>query len=422
VFFTSGKPGITTAAPIFDKNNQLQGIIGVDIEISELSEFIANLKISENGKVFIMNDSLKVIAFPNKDTIELSQNKLKKRLKTIDEVDEIAYKSYQELKKQMTNDIKAESLVTFDYDTKTYHSMYFPFTINNMKWIIGMYVPEDDYIGMIKNNQKNNIIMSIIIAFIALGVGYKIADTLSKPIKRMEKMAYDLHHLNLHIPSVEGSKIKEIDEAIQSFNSMKDNLNESYLDTLNRLAIASEYKDTDTSEHIRRMGLYSEVIGKGIGLSSKDLYLLRHASEMHDIGKLGIPDKILMKPGKLNEDERRIIETHSQIGARILKNPTSTIMEKAREIALFHHEKWDGTGYPQKRRGEDIPLFARIVAIVDVFDALVSKRCYKEAFSLEKSKQIILEGRGTHFDPQCVDAFIANFEEIEMIFIDNQNG
>lgn len=348
MFFTSGKPGITTAAPIFDKNNQLQGIIGVDIEISELSEFIANLKISENGKVFIMNDSLKVIAFPNKDTIELSQNKLKKRLKTIDEVDEIAYKSYQELKKQMTNDIKAESLVTFDYDTKTYHSMYFPFTINNMKWIIGMYVPEDDYIGMIKNNQKNNIIMSIIIAFIALGVGYKIADTLSKPIKRMEKMAYDLHHLNLHIPSVEGSKIKEIDEAIQS--------------------------------------------------------------------------KILMKPGKLNEDERRIIETHSQVGARILKNPTSTIMEKAREIALFHHEKWDGTGYPQKRRGEDIPLFARIVAIVDVFDALVSKRCYKEAFSLEKSKQIILEGRGTHFDPQCVDAFIANFEEIEMIFIDNQNG
>jgi hypothetical protein len=114
---------------------------------------------------------------------------------------------------------------------------------------------------MIKNNQKNNIIMSIIIAFIALGVGYKIADTLSKPIKRMEKMAYDLHHLNLHIPSVEGSKIKEIDEAIQS--------------------------------------------------------------------------KILMKPGKLNEDERRIIETHSQVGARILKNPTSTIMEKAREIALF---------------------------------------------------------------------------------------
>jgi putative two-component system response regulator len=203
---------------------------------------------------------------------------------------------------------------------------------------------------------------------------------------------------------------------------MKDNLNESYLDTLNRLAIASEYKDTDTSEHIKRMGLYAEVIGKALDLNDEDLYLLKYASEMHDIGKLGINDDILMKPGKLTEQERKIIETHSQIGARILKNPTSKIMEKAREIALFHHEKWDGTGYPQQRKGEDIPLFARIVAIIDVFDALVSKRCYKEAYGLEESKQIILDGRGTHFDPKCVDIFVENFEEIEMIFIDHQKG
>ncbi|MDB2405690.1 HD domain-containing protein, partial [Arcobacteraceae bacterium] len=227
---------------------------------------------------------------------------------------------------------------------------------------------------------------------------------------------HELKSLNLNVPSVENSNIKEIDEAIASFNTMKDNLKESYLDTLNRLAVVSEYKDTDTSEHINRIGFYAVVIGKSLGLTSDELYILQHASAMHDIGKLGISDEILTKPGKLTAEERKIIEKHPLIGAKILQNPSSEIMKKAREISLYHHEKWDGTGYPDKLKGEEIPIFARIVAIVDVFDALATKRCYKEAFDIKKAKQIIIDGNNINFDPKCVDAFIQNFDEIKDIY------
>lgn len=133
---------------------------------------------------------------------------------------------------------------------------------------------------------------------------------------------------------------------------------------------------------------------------------------MHDIGKLGIPDRILLKPGKLTPDERLIIETHPQIGASILKNPTSKIMEAGQIISLYHHERWDGKGYPKRLKGEEIPLFARIVAIVDVFDALISKRCYKEAFSKEKTKEIIMAEKGKAFEPKIVDAFIEKYDEL----------
>ena len=192
-----------------------------------------------------------------------------------------------------------------------------------------------------------------------------------------------------------------------------------YLDTLYRLAVASEYKDNDTAEHINRIGLYAETIARRVGLPEDEIYILKHASAMHDIGKLGIPDRVLLKPGKLNEQERKIIETHPAIGAAILKNPTSDIMKMGRDISLYHHEKWDGTGYPKGLKGEEIPLFARIVSIVDVFDALMSKRCYKEAFDENKSKKIIEEGKGTFFEPKIVDAFEECFEELVKISKEN---
>ncbi len=420
VFYTSKKPGITTAAPIYDKDSNLNGVVGVDIEIDSLSSFISNLKISKNGKVFIMAKSLKMISFPI--ATKNGQNISKKpRLLKIHEIDDIVAKqAYNELlKKTSLNSLEKKVFLEFSIANKNYTAMFLPFNMNDIKWVIGMYAPEDDYLGLLKENQKFNIILTLLIGLFAIYVAYLISKMIAKPILRLENMAHDLKDLKLNTPCIEASSFKEINEAITSFNTMKNSLRNAYVDTLYRLALASEYKDTDTAEHIKRIGLASEVIGKKLNLDEHTLYVLKHASTMHDVGKLGIPDEVLLKPSKLTSEERTIMQEHSEIGAFILSNPTSEIMALAQEITLYHHEKWDGGGYPKGLKGEEIPLCARIVAVVDVFDALCSKRCYKNALSFEKAKNVILKGSGKHFDPGCVEAFNLTFDEIVSIYQKN---
>ncbi len=420
VFYTSQKPGITTAAPIYDKDTNLKGVVGVDIEIDSLSSFISNLKISENGKVFIMAKSLKMISFPITTKNGHNINN-KPRLLKIDEIeDNVAKQAYQELlKKTSLNDLNKKVFLEFNKDSKNYTAMFLPFNMNDIQWVIGMYAPEDDYLGLLKENQIFNIVLTILIGLFAIYVAYIISEMIAKPISRLENMAHDLKDLKLNTPCVESSSLKEIDEAINSFNSMKNSLRSAYVDTLHRLALASEYKDMDTAEHIKRIGLASEVIGKKLNLDSHMVYVLKHASTMHDVGKLGIADDILLKPSKLTPEERVIMQVHSEIGASILSNPTSEIMAQAQEISLYHHEKWDGSGYPKGLQGDEIPLCARIVAVVDVFDALCSKRCYKNALPFEKAKSVILKGSGKHFDPGCVEAFNLAFDEILSIYKEN---
>ena len=189
-------------------------------------------------------------------------------------------------------------------------------------------------------------------------------------------------------------------------------LKEAYLDTIFRLSIAAEYKDDDTAAHIHRMSRYSAILAEGLGLSAHEVENIRYASPMHDIGKLGVPDSILMKPGKLTPAEFKEMQNHTIFGAKILENAKAELLKVSEEIALTHHEKWDGAGYPRGLKGEGIPLSGRIVALADVFDALTSKRCYKPAFSLEESMKIIKEGTGRHFDPNVVQAFNSNLEKI----------
>jgi len=189
-------------------------------------------------------------------------------------------------------------------------------------------------------------------------------------------------------------------------------LREAYLDTIFRLSIAAEYKDTDTAAHIHRMSRYSAILAEGLGLSPDEVEVLRYASPMHDIGKLGVPDAILMKPGKLTPQEFKEIQKHTLYGAKILENAKAGLLQASEVIAITHHEKWDGTGYPKGLKGEQIPLTGRIVALADVFDALTSKRCYKPAFSLEQSLDIVKEGAGTHFDPKVVQSFMGNLDKI----------
>lgn len=178
------------------------------------------------------------------------------------------------------------------------------------------------------------------------------------------------------------------------------------------LAKAAEYRDPETGAHILRMAHYSKHIARKLGLSVEQQELLLEAAPMHDIGKVGIADMILLKPGKLTEQEFSIMKKHAVIGAQILATSSSPLLKVAAEIAHAHHEKFDGSGYPRGLEGEAIPLFGRIVAVADVFDALTSERPYKKAWSIEKATELIREGAGKHFDPVCVQAFFSDFDDV----------
>ena len=182
-------------------------------------------------------------------------------------------------------------------------------------------------------------------------------------------------------------------------------LKETQLEVVHRLAQAAEHRDNETGSHIVRMSHYAIVIGRASGMSEEECDVLFHATPMHDVGKLGIPDKILLKPGKLDADEWEIMKQHTVIGGQLLSNSHSPVLQMGETIALTHHERWDGSGYPNRLAGEDIPLVGRICAIADVFDALSSKRCYKEPWPLEKVLQELRSLSGIQFDPRLLEMF-----------------
>ena len=173
-----------------------------------------------------------------------------------------------------------------------------------------------------------------------------------------------------------------------------------------RLVAASEHRDDETGAHIRRMGLYASAMVAQLGWKGRALEDMRLAAPMHDIGKIGVPDTVLRKPGKLTAEEFEIIKTHTLIGAKILAGATSPLLVMACEIALSHHEKWDGSGYPHGLAGEAIPLSARVVAVADVYDAMTHDRVYRPAIPEAKTLEVMREGRGKHFDPAVLDVFM----------------
>lgn len=183
-------------------------------------------------------------------------------------------------------------------------------------------------------------------------------------------------------------------------------------ETLLRLGKAGEYRDQDTGNHVVRMARYARVIAEELGLSDEECSDIEFAAPMHDIGKIGIPDQVLLKPGKFEEDEWEVMQRHTLMGHSILSNSQSRYIQMGAVIALNHHEKFDGSGYPKGLRGADIPLVARIVAVADVFDALVSVRPYKKSWPQQRALDYIRQQAGHHFDPQCVNAFFDRLPDI----------
>lgn len=189
----------------------------------------------------------------------------------------------------------------------------------------------------------------------------------------------------------------------------------AHLDTVERLAIVAEYKDRITARHIERMSHYCAVIARGLKLPPGEVELIQHASRMHDLGKIAVPDVILGKPTALEANEWHVMRQHATIGGSILANSTSELLQAGRVIALSHHERWDGAGYPDGLKGEAIPLWGRICAVADTFDAVTSERSYKPAYSNDIAIRILRDGRGSQFDPKIVDVFLENLDEVMAI-------
>ena len=235
-------------------------------------------------------------------------------------------------------------------------------------------------------------------------------DFLTKPIDRVEFSARARNMLSLR----QGQKFlaDRAEHLAELVDERTAEIREREQELIFRMSRAAEFRDPETGAHIQRMAHYSQVIARGLGLDTATQKLLLEAAPMHDVGKIGIPDYILLKPGKLTPEEFEVMKGHSKLGYELLKGSGSQILRAGAAVAISHHEKYDGSGYPKGLKGEDIPLFGRIVAVADVFDALTSERPYKKAWQLEDACKFLKEGKGSHFDPACVDAFLTGWEQI----------
>jgi len=233
-------------------------------------------------------------------------------------------------------------------------------------------------------------------------------------------------HNRKQLATVNSQLVKYASDLRTTFSNLRlahKELQDAYRDTIFRLVLASEYKDKDTGNHITRMSRFSTLLAQIQGLSTTEIDCISYAAPMHDVGKIGIPDNILLKKGMLTESEFAVIKTHTTIGSLILENSRSNVLQVAQTIALSHHEHWNGSGYPAGLMKEKIPLAARIVALSDTFDALTSKRPYKSPYPIDVACNIIKKEREHHFDPDLVDAFVKNIDDFAKIKqeIDNTN-
>jgi putative two-component system response regulator len=242
-------------------------------------------------------------------------------------------------------------------------------------------------------------------------------DFLSKPVDPSELKARVQSLLkvkahNDHMRHCQHDLEIEVAKRTEALQEALHKVQATTLDTIHRLSRAAEYRDEDSGDHLQRVSHYAAAVARQLGQPESFTQMLLYAVPMHDVGKIGIPDRILLKPDRLDAEEAHVMRMHVEIGASILSGSDADVLQMAESIALTHHEKWNGTGYPHGLREEAIPLVGRIVAIADVFDALGSQRPYKAAFPHEESMAIIRSERGQHFDPVAVDAFLAVEAEI----------
>ena len=278
--------------------------------------------------------------------------------------------------------------------------------------LLDIMMPDIDGFEVCRQLKEDPITCDIPIIFVTAKIttddeiqGFELGavDYITKPISPPVVLARVKTHIALHDQNRElGRQVREQTRTI----------NDTRLKIIQRLGRAAEYKDDNTGMHVIRMSHYSRVLGLAVGMSETMADMLLDAAPMHDIGKIGIPDSILQKRGSLTEEESRVMRTHTDMGTAIIGEDQSELLKMARQVAATHHESWDGSGYPLGLSGEEIPLVGRIVAIADVFDALTSRRPYKNAWTVEDSISYLQEQSGIRFDPKLVPLFVENLKPI----------
>lgn len=233
-------------------------------------------------------------------------------------------------------------------------------------------------------------------------------------IKMTEKLIKDVKRQDKIMMRSDKRQQKEYDELQLKFEevaSLQKEIEDTQKEVVFTMGAIGESRSKETGNHVKRVAEYSKILALYCGMDEKEAEMLKQASPMHDIGKVAIPDSVLNKPGKFNENERKIMDTHAQLGYDMLKMSDRPLLKMAATVAYQHHERWDGTGYPNKIKGEDIHIYGRITALADIFDALGSDRCYKKAWDDERIFNLLKEERGKQFDPKLIDIFFDNLEE-----------
>jgi putative two-component system response regulator len=267
--------------------------------------------------------------------------------------------------------------------------------ISFVKWMRGEPALVDTPVIMITSHTDRDMLRA------ALEAGAN--DFIRKPVDPFE-LRPRIQNL-LKLSEVRSELRRRADRLASEIVTATEVIREKENEIIFRLARAVEFRDTDTGAHIRRIAIYSALMGRELGLSHHDCEVLERAAPLHDVGKIAVPDSILRKPGALSLEEREQMQHHTTQGYNVLKDSSSRVLQVAADIALAHHERWDGTGYPHGRKGDDIPLVARIVAVADVFDALTTERSYKCAWPIEEARGFMIENSGKQFDPECISAF-----------------
>lgn len=299
--------------------------------------------------------------------------------------------------------------------------------------LLDVMMPRMDGLEVCRRIRKNSRTAHTPVVFITAAVDRQFRrqarkvgadDFLSKPFDEVEllarvrntvrmKLYYDgLTRERNRLRSEVDGRTRALDEATERLERLQEDLKVAREETIARLARAAEFRDDETAAHLQRMSHYCYLIGKKKKLDEYTCEMLRIASPMHDVGKIGIPDHILLKPGRLTPDEYTIMKQHAEIGYKILSGSESPLVKLAANIAHTHHEKWDGSGYPRGLEADAIPIEGRIAAVADVFDALTSERPYKKAWPIEDAVALLERGREQHFDPELVDLFLDSMDEV----------
>lgn len=421
VFFSSRKPGITSSMPVYDKDEQLIGVIGVDVSLATISSFFDNLNLGKNSTAFVTNRLGEIIAYPDQKIIQDTANE-SLRFPHINEINNpIALTAWQDLqeKTQLFSTGGTATAVTFEFDNNRYHGLFKEFTHHKWPWIIAIYMPEKFFLSDLIDNQQLNILFGLVISTIACFTSFFFINHITDSLRKINMIAENIRCGQFIKTNITGSTFVELQQTQYAFNNMIDSLitsrqeneqlhlmlEKTNAETITRLGLAAEYKNDSSPNHLRRVSRYCELIGLDMGMSKDKAKELRAAAKLHDLGKIGIPEQILSKPATLTTQEWIMMKTAPVIGAKILQDAESTTLKLAHDIALTLHEHWDGSGYPNQLQYHDIPLSARIVAVVDTFDTMIHPRCYKNAIPIEIAINKMRALSGSKFDPSVIAAF-----------------